>query len=103
MNWIKILNRIAQVSIVASLLIVHFDMIIDGHEFYNIKLGEVIWKYGFVNHDMFSFVELTNFSVPDWLSNVLFYLVHKTSGFFSLKLFKVIYGVFLFLMLKYFF
>ncbi len=90
------MKRFIFVILIISLFLILLQKIFEPDTFWHIKTGEIILKTKAIPHkDVFSFVtEGKDWTPPEWLSDVIFYLVYKAGGFVLLNIFFIItYGL----------
>lgn len=84
------------VILAISIFLILLQKVYEPDTFWHIKTGEIILKTKAIpQKDIFSFVtEGRDWTPPEWLSDVVFYLVYKAGGFALLNIFSIIlYGL----------
>lgn len=97
------MKRFIFVVLVISLFLILLQKVFEPDTFWHIKTGEIILKTKEIPHkDIFSIVtEGRDWTPPEWLSDVIFYLVYKAGGFELLNLFSIIIFCFSFILIFY--
>lgn len=97
------MKRFIFVILAISIFLILLQKVYEPDTFWHIKTGEIILKTKAIpQKDIFSFVtENKDWTPPEWLSDVVFYLVYKAGGFVLLNIFTIILYGLCFLLLFY--
>ncbi len=90
------MKRFILVVLAISIFLILLQKVYEPDTFWHIKTGEIIMKTKAIPHkDIFSFVTAgTDWTPPEWLSEIIFYLVYKAGDFVLLNIFIIIiYGL----------
>lgn len=82
-------DNLLKLTLFSAIFILTIQKISDFDIFWHLPAGEYIYKFGFLKQDIFSYTaQNREWITHEWLSQVIFYLVYKLSGFVGIIFLK---------------
>jgi hypothetical protein len=82
----KKFNIILHILFISLIFITNFSIFKDGDLFFHLSVGKEIFNNGFVSYEPFSFHNLQHYTTPQWLADVIFYVIYSKTGFIGLNI-----------------